>query len=312
MVYLFYGQETYLINKEIKKILFEHQIDKINTNHYDLELNLLDDVIEDAGMISMFGDMKAIIVNNAYIFTGKKNLIEQNTDILDKYLDQINESTILFFVVDSEKLDERKKINKTIKEKGSVRTFIKVGNLTNLAKEMFDDYQISASDLNLLLEYVGKNLDLLEQEINKLKMYRYNEKEIETADITSLVAKNIDLDMFGFIDHIVLKNKEQAITIYHEMLKVNEEPIKIVVMLANQFRIMYQAKGLATKGYQELEIAQTLDIHPYRVKLALEKGRVYSSSLLLSYLNQLADLDEKIKSGLIDKELGLELFILGL
>lgn len=312
MVYLFYGQETYLINKEIKKILFEHQIDKINTNHYDLELNLLDDVIEDAGMISMFGDMKAIIVDHAYIFTGKKNLIEQNTDILDKYLEQINESTILFFIVDSEKLDERKKINKTIKEKGSVRTFIKVGNLTNLAKEMFDDYQISASDLNLLLEYVGKNLDLLEQEINKLKMYRYNEKEIETADITSLVAKNIDLDMFGFIDHIVLKNKEQAITIYHEMLKVNEEPIKIVVMLANQFRIMYQAKGLAVKGYQELEIAQTLDIHPYRVKLALEKGRVYSSSLLLSYLNQLADLDEKIKGGLIDKELGLELFILGL
>jgi DNA polymerase-3 subunit delta len=83
-------------------------------------------------------------------------------------------------------------------------------------------------------------------------------------------------------------------------------------MIANQIRIMYQTKELYKRGYTEKDIASNLDIHPYRIKLALEKSREYESSKLLNYLNELADLDINIKSGLIDKKLGLELFILQL
>ena len=94
------------------------------------------------------------------------------------------------------------------------------------------------------------------------------------------------------------------------MIKRNEEPIKILIMLANQFRIMYQAKELSKKGYTANDIASTLEVHPYRLKLALEKSRNFSSSVLLHYLEELADLDSNIKSGLVDKDLALELFIL--
>ena len=94
------------------------------------------------------------------------------------------------------------------------------------------------------------------------------------------------------------------------MLKRNEEPIKILIILANQFRIMYQAKELYSKGYSGNDIAKILDIHPYRIKLALEKNYNYSSKKLLSYLEALANLDYSIKTGMIDASLGLELFIM--
>ncbi len=83
-------------------------------------------------------------------------------------------------------------------------------------------------------------------------------------------------------------------------------------MLANQFRLMYQVKGLTKKGYSEKDIAKLLDIHPYRVKLSLGKSKSFSDEKLLSILKQLADLDSDIKKGNIDKNLGLELFILSI
>ena len=94
------------------------------------------------------------------------------------------------------------------------------------------------------------------------------------------------------------------------MLKVGEEPIKIIVMLANQFRLMYQVKVLVSKGYTEDDIASLLNSKKYPVHLAIQKGYRYSSDILLKHLEELADLDIKIKSGDIDKNLALELFLL--
>lgn len=94
------------------------------------------------------------------------------------------------------------------------------------------------------------------------------------------------------------------------MIKVGEEPIKIIVMLANQFRLMYQVKLLTSKGYTEDDITSLLHSKKYPVHLAIQKGYRYSSDILLKHLEELADLDIKIKSGEIDKNLALELFLL--
>ena len=108
------------------------------------------------------------------------------------------------------------------------------------------------------------------------------------------------------------KQKKKAMEMLEEMLKRGEEPIMIVIMLANQFRMIYQAKELYQSGYTEKDIASTLGIHPYRIKKALEKGRRFENERLLSLLDQLASLDYQIKSSTINKRLGLELFLLGL
>ena len=149
-------------------------------------------------------------------------------------------------------------------------------------------------------------------EIDKIKIYKNDDLKITQEDVINLTHKNIDLDVFKLIDYIITKNKEKALELYNELLKNGSEPIAIIVMLSNQFRIMYQTKELIKKGYTEKDIAKIINIHPYRVKLALQNSRQYQSNLLLKYLENLSDLDIKIKSGNIDKYLGLELFILNI
>ena len=141
-------------------------------------------------------------------------------------------------------------------------------------------------------------------------IYKINDKIITDKDIIDCTTQKIDLNIFTFIDNIINKNKKESIKTYKEMIKIGEEPIKIIVMLANQFRLMYQVKVLRKKGYNEDDMANILQVKKYPVHLAIQKSLKYSDEILLKYLEDLADLDIKIKSGEIDKNLALELFLI--
>ena len=305
MVYLLYGLKDFQINEEIKN-LTKNQND-MNISRYDLNNTPLKDAIDDAETYSMFAETKTVIVENASMFT---TLTSKDSDIVENYLNNINKSTNLIFTSHAEKLDTRKKITKLIKKVGIVKEFNEEISPLNLTKKLLKDYDINEKTINLFLDRVGNNPLIIQNEINKIKIYKNKDKNITDKDIINLTNKNIDIDIFKLIDYIVQKNKEKAIELYYEMLKINEEPIKIIVILANQFRIMYQSKELLKKGYSEKDIASILKIHPYRVKLAIQNSRNYSSKTLLEYLNNLADIDIGIKTGKLNKDLALELFIL--
>lgn len=305
MVYLLFGTKDYNINNEIKKIC--KNIDDMNISRYDLNNDLTSLVIEDAKTISLFGDKKIVIADNANMFTASTS---KDSELIEDYLKNINEYTDLIFIVHSDKIDARKKITKAIKEKGKIIEFNDDLDAVSLIRRLFKDYNIEYSDIKLLIDRVGNNPLIITNEINKIKIYKGNDKNITSEDILNLTNKIIEIDVFKLIDYIVRKDKENALELYNEMLKVNEEPIKIIVILANQFRIMYQSKELLKKGYSEKDIASILKIHPYRVKLAIQNSRNYTSEMLLKYLNDLADIDIGIKTGTINKDLALELFIL--
>ena len=93
-------------------------------------------------------------------------------------------------------------------------------------------------------------------------------------------------------------------------MTLNEEPVKLIVLVANSMRLIYQVKLLDRKGYTDQEIAKMLSVNPFRLKYVRKEGKFFELDELLSCLNQLSKLDVKIKTGKIDKKLGLELFML--
>lgn len=312
-MYLLYGVEDFLIKEEIKKIIKNNNIDDIDIIRYDLENTKLETIIEDAASISLFGNKKLIIVDNSYIFTGttNKKLMEQNTDLLINYLNKADFSNIVVFKILKEKLDDRKKVVKLFKEKGIVKDFNKTSNLNKYILDMFDNYKIDNNCINLLVDRVGNNLEILHQEIEKIKQYKDKDFNISKEDIINLTSKNIENDFFALIENIVSKNKEKAMESYFEIIK-DEEPIKIIVVLANKFRLIYQAKRLYKQGFSEKDISNMLGNNFYAVRKCLESGRNYSEKALLKTLVSLANLDIDIKTGKIDKYVGLEMFILTL
>lgn len=311
MNYLLYGTEQFLINKELKNIIDKLKIDDINISKYNLEVNTIKEILEDANTLSLFSTNKLIIVEEAFIFSRTTKKID-DIELLEEYLKNPNKDVTIIFINNNEKIDSVKKIVKYIKDSGVIKEFNTSKNSNSIVKAMFDDYKISSYDIDYLIDRVGNNLEIIYQEVEKLKIYKINDKIITRQDIEDLTTENTNIDIFKFVDDIINKNKASAIKTYKELLKLNEEPIKIIALLASKFRLMYQASVLAKKGYTEDDISETLKVHKYPVHLAIITGYKYNPKILLKYLNDLADLDIGIKSGEKDKNLSLELFILEL
>lgn len=308
MTYLLYGTNDYLIDLELKKIKDKNNITNDDISKYEYTDLPIKMIIDDALSIPLFSDKKMIIVYNSNIFesTAKK----EDINSLEEYLKCENEKTILVFIDKVDKLDERKKIYKLLKEKN---TIIECTNLdiNNLVKENLEDYKIDKNTITKLINRVGTNPYNLINEIEKLKIFKINNKTITDEDVM-FATKNIEDSIFNLIDYIIDKNNEKIIEVYNDLLAKNSEPIAILVLIANQIRLILQSKILYYQGYSEKDIALELEVHPYRIKLAIQKSRNYSNEILIDYLDKLANLDYEIKIGIKEANTGLELFLLGI
>lgn len=298
-LYLFYGNNKSIINDKINNIINKYNIVDNNIIKYDLEDNL-DNIIEEASMISLFGDTKLILINATF----KEDI---DVDKLEEYLKHYNNNTYIVFIA-NDKVDTRRKLYKLIDKYGTIEEVNSDNNyIRSYIKEYIKDYKI---DINYFLSKVSDNLDNIKNELDKLMLYKMEDKNITNKDIDDLVIPNIEEDIFALTDSVITNNIDKSITLYNKFMDKNYEPIYIIGLLGNQFTLLYQVKKLYNMGKSNNEIASILGVHPYRVKLAIQNSYYYTEEDLIKYIYKLGNLDKDIKTGNIDKTLGLELFLI--
>ncbi len=309
-VYLIYGSDYSIIKREIHKIT-----NGINdVVKYDLSIDKVDVMLDDASCISLFGDKKVLVGENALFLTTTPSNVNHDFDYLERYLLDDNHNNIVIFSVISDKLDERKKIVKLLKNNSKVihKQVIDEKQLPNFVVTEFQNegYYIDYDTACYFVNYVGKNVDILLSEINKMIIYKDNEKKINIDDINSVNSKSFNDNVFDLCDGIMKKDYKKIYDCYNDLMTLKEEPIKIIVLLGNQFILIYQCKLLYNSGMSEKEIADYLKVHPYRVKLALQTN--YLIYEIEDIIKKLHNLDYDIKSGKKDKNFGLDDFLLHL
>ncbi len=74
-IFLIYGTEQFLIDKQVKMIKSKLLGDKAdeNTSVYDLLTTPISEVVDDLLTIPFFADKKIVVAKNPYFLTGKKN-----------------------------------------------------------------------------------------------------------------------------------------------------------------------------------------------------------------------------------------------
>ncbi|RLQ98325.1 DNA polymerase III subunit delta [Falsibacillus albus] len=320
-VYLLYGTERFLINetkhKLINNALTEEEMD-FNFASYDLEETPIETAVEDAETFPFMGEQRVIFLHNPVFLTAEKTKekIEHNVKVLEAYLNEPAPYTILVFIAPYEKLDERKKITKLIKKSASIveakklnehelKTWIRT-------RASINQVQIDEDAIDMLLVLAGTNLMLLASEVDKLSLYAEDEKRIDREVVEKLTARSLEQNIFELVEKVVRKDIEGALRIYYDLLKQNEEPIKILSILAGQFRLLYQVKELSRKGYGQQQIASYLKVHPYRVKLAAGQAKLFEDNELSRIMDLLATSDLQMKSGGLRKEMIIEMFFFNL
>lgn len=317
-IYLLYGTETFLINETkellLKEILNEDELD-FNFSVYDLEETPIELALEDAETFPFLGERKVIFLHNPVFLTAEKSKekVEHQLSRFEAYLKEPAPYTVLVISAPYEKLDERKKITKELKRNAELVEAKKLGEtelkgwLRSRAKSFGIEFEGDAVDQ--LLALVGTNMFMLAGELDKLSLYALEEKKITAELVEKLVARSLEQNIFTLIEKVVQRKLDEALRIYYDLIKQNEEPIKILALLAGQFRLIYQVKELSRRGYGQQQIAGYLKTHPFRVKLALGQASRFTDEELASLMNLLAEADYQMKTGGMNKSLLIEMFL---
>lgn len=308
-IYLISSPDDYIINDKVNKILKkEHESEII---YFDLEEISIDNVIEELDTYNFFNNRKVVICKNCIFLSSEKDKsnINHNIDLLEKYINNPNKDNLLILTTKS--LDGKKKIVKLLKDKAKVEILEEM-NIVNEIKNIKEDYKIDDKTIDYLINYLNNDNYRIINEFNKLKLYKYDEKEITINDIDCFVTKNIDDNIFLLGDYIINKDKKKALEIYNDLILKNEDPISIMMMVASKFRLLYQVKVLSKTIYSPEEIATIIGSHPYPVKLAKKIIHKYSEEELIKIIYKLACLDYDIKTGNTYKNIGFEILLLSI
>lgn len=305
MKFLVYGIEQLLVDNQIHNIIEKNKNYEIL--NFDLQIDTIESIVEANESVSLFSSEKIIIIKNIIELYSSK--FEKKTEILLENLKLNNENII---ILKAEILDERKKLTKELKKNYKSYSFSKLDHkeLIKFVKSKIKklNYKMNDEEIIYFLSKIGDNLYIIENELNKLSLV--NSLLINKTIIDEVVSSYETADIFDLVSALMNKQTLKSIRLLNELFETNVEVLGIVSLLGNQIRLMYQVKILKELNYSSNDIAQFLEIHPFRVKKVIEADYLHTKSKLLKMLKELARLDIDIKSIDIDPRTRLELFIL--
>ncbi|WP_391116120.1 DNA polymerase III subunit delta [Psychrobacillus sp. L3] len=318
VVYLLVGTEAYFIEETLKRLKRQlSENGELEVINFDLEEKNVEEVIYESDTLPFFSDKKLVIARNAFFLKatekGKEKVIH-DTSILEQWLQNPSPTAVTVFIAPYEKLDERKKVTKAMKQYADIievsslqehdlRSWI-LHEVSNLEKIISDEA------LSFLIEVGGSNLVHLQTELLKIATYLGELAEIDVETVRMLLVRTLEQDVFTLGNAYLTGNKSEAIEIYHDLLKRKEDPLKLNALIASQVRLMIQVSHLKKKGYHAQQIANQLKVHPYRVKLLFDNPSLQNEKKLLTTLNDLATVDVQLKTLNINRNRILEMFLM--
>ena len=307
--YLLYSNDGAILNKEINDL--EKKLDISDNDIIYYNIDDIDGIINEASTIGMFSLNKFIIINMDSYFKDKKDI--PNINLLENYFDSYNSNSYLVFVCNSDSIDSRKKIVNLIKKYGIVKKLeVNDNYLNDYVNNYLKDngYKINNGDVVYFINRVGNNINNVTNELDKLMLYKINDKIINRNDIDLLTVENIDDSIYDLVNCILKNDNEKAIKLYNNFINNGMDVNQIVAIIAAQIRLLYQVKRLYNSGKSNDEIAKILEFKSvYRVKYLLSDSYYYSESDLVKYLSKLADIDNAIKTSNGDGNILMQLFI---
>ena len=229
----------------------------------------------------------------------KSDKEDKAQEILLDYLKEPNKGVTLI-LVSSEKPNARSKINKEImsllniiETKTYSKSYEMAKDLDKMIRE--EGYIISQNDLNNFVTKCLINYDIFMMEWNKFKN-THKPGLIKSEAIDEICNYNLD-DFFAFKDAVINKNIEKALVLLEDLSMAKCAALPIVVMLANEYRVLYDVKYLSMEEYTNDKISKELDnMHPFRVKNLRVSSNKYSLQEIEKDIYYLADLDYKLVS----------------
>lgn len=310
-LYAIVCKDKYLLENEANKIIKALKVDAFNVLTYDFDEQDLNEFYMEIMTVSFLSDLKVIKVKNPWFFYDVRK--DEDIESLIKYFKNPKEDTTIIFLLEQE-IDNSLRVSKEAKKylRFEYLEEIDKSKLPEYVKNIFEDndYTIDNEAITALLERTSYNFETIVNEVDKIMLYAYNNKKITLKDVELLVPRNLEDNIFELSTAVIDKNKTKALEIYYDLLVKNTDPISIIGNLAIKIKETITTKHLLNKKFSQQSISEYFNVSYGRAYYMVKNAKDNDLITLTNYYDSLANLDYKIKSGQIEKKLGLELWLL--
>lgn len=325
-IFLFYGEEDFLIDEEIKKLVGSGSL---NIETFDGLRGPMDKIINSIASVSLLLGERVVIVKDPWFLkTQRANLPagrqggarseevgeegeegEEGKGAGDKGIEQLAQvlgslagGVRVVFVVYGN-ADRRKKLFKVIEKLADVREFKPYAEWEQEKLESWIIRKVNSSGkkigggaAELLMDISGASLRALSSEIDKLVTYVGDRGSIEESDVKA-VASSGEISAYSLVSALRDRNTHSSIEALTRLIRDNVEPVPLIGLMASQFRMLLQVKSLKDARLSPSQISQRLGANPYFVRKCSENSHHYSLAEMKNILELLHNADLKIKTG---------------
>ena len=209
--FLFYGRNEGYKTEKIYELLKD--ISKENIFIYDEKL-ILDNQTNFFNQIlnkSLFDEEKFIIIQK-----GSDKLLKIVEEVVAKHIEGIS------LIINSGQLDKKSKLRSFFEKDQNLICVAFYEDtyeiLFNIASNFFkkNNISISSSNINLIINKCGKDRAILNNELNKIKIFSLNDKKINTENLLKLTNLIENHSINELIDCCLAKNKVKTINVLND------------------------------------------------------------------------------------------------
>lgn len=323
MLYFYHGQEDFNIEIELQKLKTKI-VDKafLATNYRvynNPQFQEFIDILRTPSL--MFGNVLVVINCEKYFFDtkGKINFDDKQLKQIEEAIETMPDSLHIVLVCKIErdstkKLDTRRKLYKIITKFATVQDFPEYKSYqkelaTWIQKQVKKkDLIISSEVVQFLIERLGTNLRIIDNELEKLKLAIHPEKMIKKEHVQNICTSTEDI--FVLTDYILKGQKDLALLEFKKLC-TNKHYLEILAVLQTNFTKIAQMK-VDSVSKNSFEIATKVHMPEFIVKKQLEKIKNIQMDKIIKIRQNLIEAEYRIKTGEISfYELPVEMAILG-
>ncbi len=318
MIYLIYGVQNVMINNRIKKIVKERLpfTDALNYVNFDLDNATLEEALNEASYLPLGYDNKLVVIKNCYFLKSQtrgknKNDSTKDSALLYRYLKKDNRECDLILVYPDVDLNLNSDLFKLIQEKGKIfKLTVEKNDWYPYVYRYFTEslkIKIDRDAIEELIVRVKGDLNIFVNEAQKLALLT---DHVRYEDVVNIVSRPLEDNLFNLFNYLMNNDSTSALKLLDDLYFDGVEPVNLISMLANQFRVLLEIIYLCTKKMSNTEIATELKINEVRVKILKRYLYTMSLSSLMNTLDELYWIDYKIKSGQVDRFIAFKMFVI--
>lgn len=323
--FIFMGEELYLIKKHLDQLKSELNPDFLIFNYIELDQRTesCEEVLMKIEAVPMMDTQKIVHLTN-FNFSiegnpwtkGQLKEFEERLKLLPRDTKLVISNNEIKAAGNLGAYKSLSKIAQVIKldrlERENLRGF-----LEEEFKSKLKGQKISMELLNEIIKLSGyterdskTSLYDMESMLTQVVALYQDKGKISKEDLQAHFEQKKEANIFRLLNAIRDGHKPEAFREYSLLRESGEANIKIMISLAKMLSSMVVSSYYAAEGYSAKDIAQELKRSPYAVESGLVFVRKFGRTKLINIIDQIVEIDYKMKTGDLDESLYGELALM--